>query len=148
MAVVDRYRELRNMRNVASEFQLFRTTVARMLKDHGVDASRRLTERQIAVPVELYEQRLRSATLGKRLRRENHTVFKELRKRGVEIRARGATASLKRDPRVSSIPTRGAVNYCTTCDLELCDHGPGGSPIIGSMHAADSRRNDRPSASD
>ncbi|MDX2025080.1 hypothetical protein [Microcella sp.] len=75
MAVVDRYRELRNMRNVASEFQLFRTTVARMLKDHGVDASRRLTEPQIAVAVELNEQGLSSATVGSRFGFDNHTVL-------------------------------------------------------------------------
>lgn len=74
VAVVDRYRELRNMRNVASEFQLSRTTVARMIKDHGVDASRKLIEPRIAVAVELNERGLSSATVGRRFGFDKHTV--------------------------------------------------------------------------
>lgn len=84
--VVARYLAVRNMRTVAREFRISRTTVARILTEHGIDPSRRMTDAQIAVAVELYEQGLSSAAIGQRLGFDNHTILKELRCRGVPIR--------------------------------------------------------------
>lgn len=81
-----RYLAIRSIRAVANEFQVSRTTVARILTEHGIDASRRMTETQITVAVTLYEQGLSSAVIGKRLGFDNHTILKELRGRGVAIR--------------------------------------------------------------
>lgn len=63
-----------------------RTTVARILSEHGIDASRRMTDAQISVAAELYGQGLSSAAIGQRLGFDNHTVLKALRSRGVAIR--------------------------------------------------------------
>jgi len=54
---------MRNIRTVAREFQISRTTVARILAEHGIDASRRMTDAQISVAAELYEQGLSSAAI-------------------------------------------------------------------------------------
>ena len=86
MRVVARYLAIRNMRTVAREFRISRTTVARILTEHGIDPSRRMTDAQIAVAVELYEQGLSSAAIGQRLGFDNHTVLKALRSRGGTIR--------------------------------------------------------------
>lgn len=64
-----------------------RTTVARILNEHGIDASRRMTDAQISVAAELYGQGLSSAAIGRQLEFDNHTILKELRGRGVAIRA-------------------------------------------------------------
>lgn len=74
------------MRTLAREFRMSRTTVARILSERGIDASRRMTDAQISVAVELYEQGLSSAAIGQRLGFDNHTVLKALRSRGVTIR--------------------------------------------------------------
>lgn len=84
--LVARYLDIRSIRAVAKEFQLSRTTAARILTEHGIDASRKMAEAQIAVAVKLYEQGLSSAAIGKRLGFDNHTILKELRGRGVAIR--------------------------------------------------------------
>jgi hypothetical protein len=84
--VVARYLVARSIRIVAREFQVSRTTVARILTEHGIDASRRMTDAEISVAVELYEQRLSSAAIGQQLGRDNHTILKALRSRGVAIR--------------------------------------------------------------
>ena len=94
--VVTRYLAVRNIRTVATEFQVSRTTVARILTKHGVDASRRMTDAQITVAAGLYEQGLSSAAVGQRLGFDNHTILKALRGRGIEIRARATTDLLKR----------------------------------------------------
>lgn len=44
---------IRSIRAVAKDFQVSRTTVARILTEHGIDASRRMTEAQITVAVTL-----------------------------------------------------------------------------------------------
>ncbi len=85
--VVARYLAIRNMRTVAREFRMSRTTVARIVSEHGIDASRRMTDAQISVAAELYGQGLSSAAIGKRLGFDNHTILKVLRGRGVAIRA-------------------------------------------------------------
>ena len=81
-----RYLAVRNIRTVARECQVSRTTVARILSEHGIDASRRMTDAQISVAAELYEQGLSSAAIGKRLGFDNHTILKALRGRSVAIR--------------------------------------------------------------
>lgn len=86
VAVVDRYRAVRNIRTVAKEFQLSRTTVARILKDHGIDASRRMTESENSKAAELYERGQSSSAIGKQLGYDNHTILRALRRRGVSIR--------------------------------------------------------------
>lgn len=93
--VVTRYLAVRNIRTVAKEFQVSRTTVARILTKRGVDASRRMTHAQITVAAGLYEQGLSSAAIGQRLGFDNHTVLKALRGCGIEIRARATTDPLK-----------------------------------------------------
>lgn len=84
--VVGRYLAVRNIRTVAREFQVSRTTIARILTEHGIDASRRMTDAQTSVAVELYEQGLSSAAIGQRLGFDNHTILKALRGCGVAIR--------------------------------------------------------------
>lgn len=85
-AVVGRYREVRNIRTVAAELQLSRSTVARILNEHGVDATRRMTTAEISEAAELYEQGLSSGVIGKQLGFDNHTILRALRRRGVPIR--------------------------------------------------------------
>ena len=92
--LVTRYLAAPNVRAVAREFQISRTTVARILTEHGVDASRRMTQDQVAVAVELYQQRLSSAAIGKRLGFDNHTILRVVRSRGVEVRP--ATGRMRR----------------------------------------------------
>ena len=85
-AVVGRYREVRNIRTVAAELQLSRSTVARILSEHGVDATRRMTTAEISEAAELYEQGLSSGVIGKQLGFDNHTILRALRRRGVPFR--------------------------------------------------------------
>ena len=84
--LVTRYLAVRNIRTVAKELQVSRTTVARILTKHGIDASRRMTEAQISIAAELYEQGLSSAAIGQQLGFDNHTILKALRGRGVAIK--------------------------------------------------------------
>ena len=86
--LVDRYLAVRNIRTVARDFGLSRTTVARILTEHGVDTSRGMTEAQLAAAAELYDQGLSSFVIGKRLGFDNHTILNGLRRRGVSIRPR------------------------------------------------------------
>ncbi|CAB4861621.1 unannotated protein [freshwater metagenome] len=84
--LVTHYLAVRNIRIVAREFQVSRTTVARILTEHGIDASRKMTGDQISVAAELYDQGLSSAAIGQRLGFDNHTILKALRNCGVAIR--------------------------------------------------------------
>lgn len=84
--LVTRYREIRNMREVAREFRMSRTTVAKHLADRGVDASRGLKAPEINKAIALYTEGLSSVTIGKQLGFDNHTIIKALRKQGVPIR--------------------------------------------------------------
>jgi IS30 family transposase len=86
-AVVVRYREVRNIRIVAGEFRVSRTTVSRLLTSNRIDASRRMTEAQFSEAAELYERGLSSGVIGKQLGYHNHTMLRALRRRGVPIRA-------------------------------------------------------------
>lgn len=85
-AVIDRYREVRNIRTVAAELRLSRSTVARILNEHGVDTTRSMTTAEISEAAELYEQGLSSGVIGKKLGFDNHTILRALRRRGVPIR--------------------------------------------------------------
>ena len=85
--LVARYREIRNMREVAREFRMSRTTVAKHLADRGIDTSRGMNAPEIKKAVELYAEGLSSMTIGKQLDFDNHTVIKALREQGVPIRA-------------------------------------------------------------
>lgn len=84
--VAARYLAVPNTRTVAKEFQVSCTTVARILTEHGIDASHRMTDAQISIAVKLYEHGLSSAAIGQQLGFDNHTILKEVRGRGVAIR--------------------------------------------------------------
>jgi len=84
--LITRYLAVRNIRTVAREFQVSRTTVARILTEHGIDASRKMTDTHVALAAALYEQGLSSAAIGQRLGFDNHTILKVLRGCGVAIR--------------------------------------------------------------
>ena len=86
--VVARYLTVRNIRTVAIEFQVSRTTVARILAEHGIDASRRMTDAQVSAAAKLYAQGRSSAAIGQRLGFDNHTILKALRDHGVAVRGR------------------------------------------------------------
>jgi DNA invertase Pin-like site-specific DNA recombinase len=51
--LVARYRKIRNMREVAREFRMSRTTVAKHLADRGIDASRGMKPADAKKAVEL-----------------------------------------------------------------------------------------------
>lgn len=84
--VVARYHEVRNIRQVAREFKLSRTTVAKHLLDRGVDTSRGMKPAEITRAVDLYATGLSSITIGKQLGYDNHTILAALRNEGVQIR--------------------------------------------------------------
>ncbi|NYJ18293.1 hypothetical protein [Glaciibacter psychrotolerans] len=84
--LVARYREIRSMREVAREFRMSRTTVAKHLADRGIDASRGMKALEINKAVSLYIKGLSSMTIGKQLGYDNHTIIKALREQGVPIR--------------------------------------------------------------
>lgn len=84
--LVTRYRELRNMRQVAREFRMSRTTVTKHLAARGIDTARGMKLVDVARAVELYSRGLSSITIGKQLGFDNHTVLRALRGEGVVIR--------------------------------------------------------------
>lgn len=77
--LVRRYRTTKNMRELAREFQISRTTVAKHLKDRGVDSSRGMKPAQIAKAKELYAQGLGSGQIGKLLGFDNKTILKAVK---------------------------------------------------------------------
>jgi hypothetical protein len=84
--LVRRYLEVRNMRQVAREFRMSRTTVAKLLTERGIDTSRGMKPAEVEQAVRLYEDGLSSIVIGKRLGFDNHSVLKALREAGVSIR--------------------------------------------------------------
>ena len=88
--LVQRYLEVRYMREVAREFRMSRTTVAKLLTERGIDTSRGINPAEIEQAVQLYEEGLSSIVIGKRLGYDNHTVPKELRRAGVKVRTKTA----------------------------------------------------------
>ena len=88
--MVAAYRAVRNIRTVARDFSLSRTTVARILTVHGVNTSRGMSEAQLAIADDLYSEGLSNATIGRRLGFDNHTILNGLRGLGVQVRPRHA----------------------------------------------------------
>lgn len=86
--LVERYLEIRNMRQIAREMRVSRTTVAKVLTARGVDTSLGMKPEEVEKAVELYTQGHSSGFIGKRLGFDNHTVLNALRTHGVKIRAR------------------------------------------------------------
>lgn len=84
--VVERYLQVRNMREVAREFRVSRATVAKLLAKRGIDTSRSMKPAEVKQAVRLYEDGLSSITIGKRLGFDNHTILNALRGHGVAIR--------------------------------------------------------------
>ena len=87
------------MRQVAREWQISRTTVAKHLADRGIDTSRRMSETEIADALRLYAEGWSSIRIGQRIGFDNHTVLEALRSAGAEIRvpaaARNATSTVR-----------------------------------------------------
>lgn len=74
------------MREVAREFRVSRTTVAKHLADRGINTSRGMKPADIARAVELYTEGVSSVNIGKQLGFDNHTVISALRRAHVPIR--------------------------------------------------------------
>lgn len=85
------YLDVRNMREVAREFRVSRTTVAKLLAERGIDTSRKMGPADIATAVELYAAGESSIRIGKQLGFDNHTVLKVLRSLGIIVRPPAAT---------------------------------------------------------
>lgn len=85
------YLDVRNMREVAREFRVSRTTVAKLLSERGIDTSRKMGPADIATAVELYAAGESSIRIGKQLGFDNHTVLKALRSLGIIVRPPAAT---------------------------------------------------------
>ena len=74
------------MREVAREFQMSRTTVAKHLADRGIDTSRGMKPADAKEAAELYAEGLSSIVIGKQLGFDNHTIIKALRQQDAPIR--------------------------------------------------------------
>lgn len=84
--LVARYNECRNMRVVARDFRMSRTTVAKLLAGRGIETSRSMKPAEVKQTVQMYGEGMSSITIGKQLGFDNHTVLAALRKEGVTIR--------------------------------------------------------------
>ena len=84
--LVRRYLEVRNMREVARESRMSRTTVAKLLSERGIETSRSMKPLEVKQAMRMYKEGLSSITIGKQLGFDNHTVLKVLRSEGVSIR--------------------------------------------------------------
>lgn len=84
--VVAAYERLNNMRAVARQLRVSRETVAKYLREAGIDTSRSMSGEQIVMAVRLYKKGLSSVVIGKQLGFDNHTIISALRDAGVEIR--------------------------------------------------------------
>ena len=112
--LVSRYLEIRNMRQVARELRVSRTTVAKLLAERGIDTSLSMKSWEIDRAVELYEKGRSSAAIGTELGFDNHTVLNALRARGVQI-IHGRSAGRRGAQRGGT----GVVDKCATdyfCD--------------------------------
>mgnify|MGYP002336032948 CR=1 FL=1 len=81
-----RYLEVHKLGQVAREFRVSRTTVAKHLTDRGIETSRSMSTVDIERAVRLYSEGLSSVRIGERLGFDNHTILNGLRSGGVEIR--------------------------------------------------------------
>ena len=74
------------MREVAREFRMSRTTVAKFLAEQGIDTSRGMKPAEVKRAIQLYDQGLSSGQIGHKLGYDNHTILNALRISGVAIR--------------------------------------------------------------
>lgn len=84
--LVDRYRAVRNIRQVAREFGISRTTAAQHLTDRGVDTSHGMSGADKDEVVRLYSQGLSSARIGQQLGFDNHTILNAVRSADLSVR--------------------------------------------------------------
>lgn len=84
--LVDRYRVVRNVRQVAREFRISRATAAKHLGDRGVDTSPGMSPADIEAAVRLYLGGLSSGRIGQQLGFDNHTILKAIRSAGIKVR--------------------------------------------------------------
>lgn len=84
--LVARYLEVRNMRQVAREWRMSRTTVAKHLADRGIETSRRMSETEVTEAARLYAEGWSSIRIGQHLGFDNHTVLDALKAAHVTIR--------------------------------------------------------------
>lgn len=84
--LVARYREIRNLAQVAREYRMSRTTVSKHLTARGIDASRSMKPGKVRRAVEMYTAGESSMVIGKRLGFDSPTVIAALRAEGVPIR--------------------------------------------------------------
>lgn len=90
--LVQRYLEVRNMRQVAREFRMSRTTVAKLLAERKIDTSRSMKPSEVEQAVRMYEEGISSIRIGKQLGFDNHTILNSLRECSVEIRSAATRA--------------------------------------------------------
>lgn len=77
--LVSQYQKVKNIRKVALEFGISRTTVAKHLSNRGVETSRSMKSADIRQAKKLYADGLSSAAIGKQLGFDNKTVLKAVR---------------------------------------------------------------------
>ena len=80
--LVDRYDKIKNMREVAREFRISRTTVREHLRKRGirVRSSMPMTEKQRIKAKEMYAAGQPSTLIGKKLGFSHHTILRAVRK--------------------------------------------------------------------
>ncbi|GEM_PF-2390748 len=100
--LVARYLETGNMRQVARELGISRTTVAKKLAEQGIDTSVGMKPDDIHRAVDLYGQGLSSGKIGTILGFDNHTVLAGLRSAGVKIRPQSSNLAA-RSPREQAL---------------------------------------------
>lgn len=83
---MQRYLEVRNMREVAREFRMSRTTVAKLLAERGIDTSSGMLQADREAAARLYAQGLSSGQIGKQLGFDNHTILNAIRNAGITVR--------------------------------------------------------------
>lgn len=93
--LVQRYLEVRNMREVAREYRISRTTVAKLLMERGIDTSCGMSPADVETAARLYDQGLSSGRIGKQLGFDNHTILKAIRKTGIVVRQPAAPRFMK-----------------------------------------------------
>ena len=76
--LVERYLEVRNIREIARELKLSRTTVAKHLASRAVMTSRSMNPAQEQLANELYNDGLSSAAIGRQLGFDNKTVLRAI----------------------------------------------------------------------
>jgi DNA-binding CsgD family transcriptional regulator len=86
--LVASYETVRNIRQVADAFGLYRETVREHLKRRGIEVRqvRSMTDKERAQAVELYETSHSSVIVDQKLGFSNHTILNALRAAGAEVR--------------------------------------------------------------